>query len=160
MTLIRWNPIKNLSRWPFDLPANVLPMRNDFDAIDNLFGSFREWFPVEDSGAGIWPRVDVVEQDVKFLVTMELPGVEKKDVIISVADDVLTVKGEKRNRSEAKDSSVRRFERSYGSFERSFTLPTAAKPDAIEAEFTEGVLTITIPKAEEVVPKQIDVRIK
>jgi HSP20 family protein len=159
MTLIRWKPIRDVSRWSpaSDLATEFFSMQRE---IDRMFDRFRDGASVEDSGAYIRPHVDIVEEDVRYLVTMELPGVEKKDVKITVAGDVLTVRGEKKQKTEAKEDGIRRFERTYGSFERSFNLPQTVKSDGIDAEFHDGVLTIAIPKAEEAVPKQIDVRIK
>jgi HSP20 family protein len=106
------------------------------------------------------PAVDIAEGDNDFVVRMELPGVNKEDVKITMQEGILTVRGEKKQEKESKESDYHRAERSYGSFQRSFTLPTAVRADAIDASFRDGVLNISLPKAEEARPKQIDVKVK
>jgi HSP20 family protein len=109
----------------------------------------------------VWtPAVDVAEHDDEYLVKVELPGVAKDDVKITMQENILTVRGEKKQEKETKESDYHRVERSYGSFQRSFTLPTTVKNDKIEAAYKDGILTITLPKAEEAKPKQIDVKVK
>ena len=104
------------------------------------------------------PKVEVQENGKTYTITMELPGVEQKDVKVLVEDDVLTVSGEKH--VERSDEKTHYSERSYGSFTRSFTLPADADRSAITAKFTKGVLTLEIPKTAEapVQGKQIEVK--
>ena len=87
-------------------------------------------------------------------------GLSEKDVQVSVTDDVLTLKGEKTQENEQDDQKYHRVERSYGRFQRSFTLPANLNPEAIKAKFTNGVLTVSIPKAEEVQPKEIQISVE
>jgi len=105
------------------------------------------------------PRADVSERGDAYVIKAELPGVSKDDVKITLDENVLTVKGEKKQEKEEKDRNYHRVERSYGSFERSFRLPTSVKSDKIDAMYKDGVLTITLPKAEEAKPKEIEVKV-
>ena len=156
MSLVRWNPVRDLSAFPSD----VLSMRKE---INRLFDNFFQGDLADTTSAftSAWvPAVDIAEHEGDFVVRMELPGVKKDDVKITMQEGVLTVKGEKRQEKESKGLDYHRVERSYGSFQRSFTLPTAVKSENIDASFTDGVLQIALPKAEEAKPKQIDVRVK
>ena len=156
MSIIRWNPVRDLSTFPTDM----LSMRDDFNRlIDGFFRGEPSDTTAPFTSAWI-PAVDIAEHENDFVVRMELPGVAKEDVNITILEDILTVKGEKKQDRESKGSNYHRVERSYGSFQRSFTLPTAVKADRIDATFANGVLSITLPKAEESKPKQIDVKVK
>jgi HSP20 family protein len=106
------------------------------------------------------PAVDIAELENEYVVKMELAGVNRDDVKISLESNILTIKGEKKQDKEEKNENVHRVERSYGSFQRSFTLPTKVKSDNIDAVFKEGVLSISLPKTVEAKPKQIEVKIK
>jgi HSP20 family protein len=105
------------------------------------------------------PAIDIVEDEKAYRLTAELPGLEEKDVDISVSGDMLTLKGEKSQDAEHKDKNYTLSERSYGSFQRSFWLPDGVDRDKIEAVFAKGVLTITLPKAPGTAgPKKITVK--
>jgi HSP20 family protein len=106
------------------------------------------------------PTVDVEEKKEEYLIKAELPGVKKEDVTVSIENGLLTVKGEKKFEKEEKDKKHHLVECSYGSFMRSFTLPTGAKAEMVNAEFKDGVLKLTVPKTEEEKTKQIDIKIK
>ena len=110
------------------------------------------------STAELMPAVDVAENDTEYVVTAELPGTKKEDVTVEIHDNVLTVRGEKRNEREEKKEHRRYVERSYGTFSRSFTLPPNANGDKIVASFNEGVLSITIPKAEDAKPRAVTIK--
>jgi HSP20 family protein len=106
------------------------------------------------------PAVDIIERDVEYEVRMELPGVLKNDVKINIENNVLTIRGEKRQQSNEEEKGYRRVERSYGAFQRSFNLPTSVRPDKTDATVADGVLTVRLPKAEEARPKEIEVNVK
>jgi len=156
MSLIRWNPSRELSTFPTD----ILNMQRE---INKMFNSlFRG--DVQDEGnliPSVWtPAVDVAEHENQYIVKVELPGVAKDDVKITMQEDVLTIRGEKKQETETKDSNFHRVERSYGSFQRSFSLPTRVKNETIEASYKDGILTVALPKAEEAKLKQIEVKVK
>ena len=104
------------------------------------------------------PSMDVTDDDDKVVVSAELPGVDIKDVDVSVSGNVLTLKGEKKDEHEEKKDNYYHRERWSGSFQRSITLPDAIDPDKVNAEMKDGVLRVTFPKREEVKPKQISVK--
>ena len=155
MSLVRWNPARDLATWPSDLFGIQREMNRLFD---NFFrGDVRD----EDSALMAWtPAVDIAEHDDEYLVKVELPGVNKEDVKITLESNILTIRGEKKQEKETKKENYHRIERNYGSFQRSFTLPTVVKSDKIDAVYKDGVLSISLPKAEEAKPKQIEVKLK
>jgi HSP20 family protein len=95
------------------------------------------------------PAVDVVEKENAFQISAELPGLDEKDVEVTVADDVLTIKGEKKEEKEEKDKNYYRSERRFGSFQRVFEMPSGVDQNKIEASFQKGVLKVTLPKTPE-----------
>ena len=103
-------------------------------------------------------RMDVTRADDTYTVKAEMPGVKKDDVTVEVHENVLTIRGEKKSEREEKKDKTHWIERSYGSFSRSFTLPPAAVVDEMKASFKDGVLTLEIPKKEEVKPRQISIK--
>ena len=104
--------------------------------------------------------MDVAETEGEVVVKAEVPGIDPKEINISLSGDVLTVKGEKKSEREEKKENYHLVERSYGAFLRSVTLPAAVNADKIEANYDKGVLTITCPKKEKVKPKQIQIKAK
>jgi HSP20 family protein len=136
--------------------------RNDFLSVHNemnhLFDNFFTGWPEPKKGLleGEWiPSIDVAETDDNITVTAEIPGIKQEEVDIAITDDVLTLKGEKKEEKEIKEKNYCRIERSYGSFQRSVRLPSGVKGDEAKAAYKDGILTITIPKTEEVKPKHI-----
>ena len=107
-----------------------------------------------------FPVADVVEGERDYRVTAELPGMSEKDIEIALAGDVLTLKGEKKEEHEGKGQNRYVSERRYGLFQRSFALPEDADPEKIEAEFKNGVLTVTLPKRPEAQAKQRKIEVK
>jgi HSP20 family protein len=156
MSLIRWNPNRELGSFPSD----ILSMQREINRMFDTF--FRGGLSDETALApSAWsPAVDIAEHDNEYVVKMEIPGVDKGDVKITMRDGVLTVSGEKKSEKESKGSSYHRVERSYGTFERSFSLPSSVKADNIDAVFKDGILSITLPKSETSKPKQIEVKVK
>ena len=149
MKLVRWNP----------RAYRPMPMLYEGLAktMDELFGSSFDRF---DLGKFDWePRVDVEELEDRFEVTAELPGLEKDNMDIEVRDNVLTIKGERKSTEEKNGKRYHVCERTYGSFERSFSLPENVKTDNIEAAYKDGVLKINIPKTEPVKPKEIKIKV-
>lgn len=128
-----------------------------FDRFSGRFGmpSLRRMFDMEpalreESTFGFAaPVVDIAEDETAYRISAELPGLEAKDVEISISGDTLVLRGEKREEKEQKDKNYYMSERAYGSFRRSFTLPDGVDRDKIAADLAKGVLTITLPKTKE-----------
>jgi HSP20 family protein len=139
-------------------------------AMDDLFDHFFHGFdldPLWDSRerwpglASFTPRIDITEDDKRLTVTAELPGLEEKDLSVSLADDVLTIKGEKKEETEEKkERGCYRAERSYGSFERAIALPDGLDVDKAAAELKSGVLTVSFPKRPDVQKKRKEISVK
>lgn len=113
--------------------------------IDRVFDSFANWRGGFEPGA-FTPSMNVCETDKTIEVTTDLPGIDEKDVEISIANDILSIRGEKKAEKEEKGKNYRLYERSHGSFERALALPPGIKPDDITASMSKGVLKITLPK--------------
>ena len=116
----------------------------EFNMLNKRWG--QPWFPREPFFRAEWPRVDFTENDDAITMSVELPGVEKDDLQIDVTDNMISIRGEKRKEEEKKGRHYHRVERSYGSFQRSFTLPAEVDKEKTEAKFKDGVLSITLPK--------------
>jgi len=113
-----------------------------------------------DGGTTAWvPPVDISEQADAIRITAEVPGVKPEDVQISLEGNVLTIHGTKQQVEEERTERVHRYERTYGAFERSFTLPATVDPRGIKATYDHGVLTLTLPKVEQAKPRQIPVEV-
>jgi HSP20 family protein len=151
MTVVRWRPInQSVVRWdPFqDVGDLQSEMNRMFD------GFFGRSMPGLDR---VWaPAVDVFETKDDLVVRAELPGMTEKDVDVSITGDILTLKGERGAAADGQES-VHRSERWYGKFERSLTLPIPIQADKVKATYRDGVLTIQLPKAEEVKPRAIKI---
>lgn len=128
--------------------------RGEMDRMFDRFGlpSFRRMFEMEPGWRGgapfsfSAPPIDMSEDEKSYKITAELPGLDVKDVDVQVTGDMLVIKGEKRQESEEKNKNYHFSERNYGVFQRSFDLPSSVDRDKVTAEFTKGVLTITLPK--------------
>lgn len=127
--------------------------------FDNFFSDFSP-ARFEEGFGGYFPNIDVKETDKEIRVEAELPGLDDKDIDISVSDDVLTLRGEKRMEKEEKESGYYRMERSYGSFHRDIALPCEVDSENVEARFRKGILTIRLPKKPEVQRKARKIAIK
>lgn len=147
MELVPWRPFG----------GELSSLRREMDNLWNRF--FGETPLARRVAEEWWPTVDMSETKDSFIVKAELPGLDAKDVEVSISGDVLTIKGEKKKEEEEKDEHHYRAERYYGSFQRSFQLPTSIKADKIEAAFDKGVLKVTLPKVEEAKKKRIEVKV-
>ncbi len=119
-----------------------------------------DWQAPENATTAWVPAVDVFEQPDNIRIVAEVPGVKPEDVKISVEGNVLTIHGTKQQTAEESTERVHRYERVYGAFERSFTLPATVDPNGIKASYEHGVLTVTLPKVEKARPKQIEVQVR
>ena len=148
---------------PVSRDRNVAGLSNPFMSlqreIDRLFDDFSRGMPTfGGNGSNLMPNIDVTETDKEIEITAELPGLEEKDVQINVADNLLTIRGEKKAEKEEKDKNYRLVERSYGSFERTLELPDGVNTDAIKANIAKGVLKVTVPKPAPAQAKKIEVK--
>jgi HSP20 family protein len=166
-----------------DVPVEVKKAPQAATAVPEMWGSFRSemdrLFDRFARGFGLpslrsmadfeapWrsfifsaPPIDISEDDKGYKISAELPGLDAKDVEVSVSGDRLVLKGEKRQEQEEKNKNYYHSERTYGSFQRSFELPASVDRDKIAADFSKGVLTITMPKAAEVQKQQKKIEIK
>jgi HSP20 family protein len=105
------------------------------------------------------PAVDVTEGEQELVVSADLPGIDPQQVEITVQENILTLTGERKAESESKDESYHRVERAYGSFSRSFVLPSTVDETKVSAEYRDGVLRVHLPKREEAKPRKIDVKL-
>ena len=146
MALIRWDPFREISTLQ--------------ERMNRLFSEMARRSPVaeEEMIQGAWiPPVDIFETGDSIVIKAELPGISKEDITLEVKENTLTIKGEKKFEKDVKEESYHRVERSYGAFQRAFSLPGTVQQDKVKAKFRDGILEITIPKAEEAKPKQIKV---
>jgi HSP20 family protein len=132
------------------------------ERMNRLFSDVRAQAPVRGGEIvqGAWiPAVDIFETNEAIVLKAELPGITAQDISVEVKDNTLTLKGEKKFEKEVKEENYHRVERSYGSFQRAFTLPGTILQEKVKAEFKDGILEITLPKVEEAKPKQVKVEI-
>src|SRR5690349_15422147 len=154
--LIPWGRSNNRAPVPYrdDDRSPFLSLHREMNRVfDDFFRDFDMRLPMM-GGAGFaagWPQIDLAETDKEVTVTAELPGLDDKDVELLVEDGMLTLRGEKRSETEDKDRQV--SERFYGRFERNIPLATDVQTDKAEARFRNGVLTVTLPKNPEALPK-------
>jgi HSP20 family protein len=128
--------------------------RDDFGDFNSFFGLS----PSAHRAPSFTPAVDVVEQDSAYVLKAEVPGLAPNELEITVENDVLTLKGERKHEHEENRGGYRRVERSYGSFTRSFVLPQGTNAEAIEAKAENGVLSVTIPKPATATPRKIEIK--
>ena len=139
--------------------GNLTGLRQLNRMLDDAFGGW----PFKNQGAitSAWiPPCDIMEDGDGVRIVMEIPGVVPDDVRLSLENNMLTIRGEKRQQEEreSQERRVHRYERSYGMFERTFALPNTVDPEKIEADFDGGVLTVTLPKSEKMRPREIRVK--
>ena len=142
--------------------ATRRPVGNLFNLHNEMGKIFGDLFASQESETNgdptSWmPTVDISEMENGFEIRAELPGVTESDVNVSVTDNLLTIKGEKRQEKETDNKNYHRLERRYGSFQRSFTLPRNVETADIKAGYKDGVLTLTIPKVEAAKPTEIPI---
>ena len=141
MTLVKWNPNQYLASLP--------------NFLENWFDNFSSNAQLSDH---LWsPSVDIVESKESYELAVEIPGLNKNDIHISLEDSVLRLSGERKQESKSENKNYHHIEITFGRFERSFRLPKNVKTDQINAKYKDGILKVEIPKAEEVKPKEITV---
>jgi HSP20 family protein len=132
--------------------------------MDRMFEDWPRFLSrhIEEEGLrGEWmPAVDIHETKGSFEVIADLPGFDAKDVDVSVQENTLTIRGERKREEIEENETLHRVEREYGVFERSFTLPRSADPEKIQAKYKDGVLSLSVPKREESKPKSLKVNVE
>src|SRR5436190_2487741 len=153
-SLIHWQR-PHLATWPAF--GQLTGLR---DEIDRLFEApLAELARTSQLLSGWTPALDMYEDKDNVYVRAELPGMKKEDIDVSLHNGSLNISGERKNEEEFKDAEVYRSERFVGRFQRALTLPTPVAADQIKAQYKDGILNITLPKADEAKPKQIDVKV-
>ena len=148
MALVKYNPLRELRS-----------MQEQMNKLLNL--SWNHDLSGEDLKEGIWqPSVDIYETEDSIVIKAELPDVDQKDTEVRIEDSTLILRGERKHEGEVKKENYHRIERYFGTFQRSFSLPTTVQQDNVSATCERGVLTITLPKKEDTRPKQIKVEVK
>jgi HSP20 family protein len=145
-----------ITRWT----ANPDLYRNPFDRLFNqAFNDFLGPVATEEvSNRRFLPAVDIRETQDALTLIAELPGLKRENVHITLENSVLTISGERTFEKDAKEENYHRIERAYGTFSRSFTLPANVATEKVDASFTDGVLTITLPKSDEAKPRKISIK--
>jgi len=145
MAIIRWDPFRDM-----------VTLREKMNRMfEDVFTGRSE---DKDLSASTWaPAVDIFETESELVMTVEVPGIDEKDIEIKIEDNTLTLKGERKFEKETKEENYHRIERSYGSFYRAFTLPNSIDPDKIQAEHENGVLKITMAKRQELKPRKVKI---
>jgi HSP20 family protein len=150
MAITRWDPFREFAT-----------LQNQMNRL------FQDYQPTRTGQSGeefmttgtFVPPVDIFEDEHNITLKLEVPGIDQNDIDVRVENSTLTVRGERKFEKDVKEENFHRIERSYGSFSRSFTLPNSVNPEQVNAEYNNGVLTITLAKRAEAKPKQIKVNI-
>jgi HSP20 family protein len=139
-----------LRPWGFDRGIHRL--------FEDLLDFPKDWeFPIRMEEG--FPKVDISETTQQYDVRAEIPGMKKEDIKVSVNKNVLTLSGEKKEEKKTDDKKYHRVESYYGSFQRGFVLPEGIKADKVTADFKDGVLTVTVPKSEEIREKTVEIKV-
>jgi HSP20 family protein len=148
MAIVRWEPFRDLVTTQ--------------DRFNRLFNdTFARVFGSEEPTSRTWmPPVDIYETEDNLVLKAELPGINPNDVEVRVEDNTLFLKGERKFEKEVKEENLHRVERSYGGFSRTFALPSSINAEKVQAEYKDGILTLTMPKREEAKPKTIKINVQ
>jgi HSP20 family protein len=148
MSIVRFEPFKDL-----------ISMQDKMNRLfEDSFLRSRDDEEISTQGT-CSPVVDIYEKKDSIVLKAEIPGLDKNDFSVTIKENILTIKGEKKQENDVEKDRLHRVERTYGSFERSFTLPKTVDQEKLEAEYRNGVLVITLPKVPEAKPKQIEVSV-
>ncbi len=145
MAITRWNPMRELM--------------GVHDQLSRFFDDYWTRPGERETDYGTWaPAVDLREEDKRYVIEADMPGVKKEDIEINLENNVLSIRGERKFEGEVNKDTYHRIERAYGKFVRSFTLPARVAADRITATHKDGILEVVVPKAEESLPKKIEVK--
>ena len=150
MAVVRWDPLHELAEMSERLNRVVSRQGNGpMDGNGQEIMTTADWIPT----------VDISETEAEFAIQVDLPGVKKEDVKVTMENGVLTIRGERQQRQTEQGRKFHRVEASYGRFVRSFTLPDTVEATNVRAEYANGILNLHLPKSEKAKPRQIDVKI-
>lgn len=141
--LVGWSPIREIARLEKEM--------------EDVFGRLPAW-PWGDRSAGWAPAVDMIDQKDELILRADLPGLDEKDIEVTMQDGTVTIRGERKEEKEEKKEDYYCCERRYGAFARTLMLPTSVDPDKVKATFSRGVLEIHLPKAKEAKGKKVEVK--
>ena len=161
MNLIPWRKKRESDEGREPSETSLANLRHDMDSLfDRFFRDPWSWGDSDSPASGLMnmPRTDLADTENEVTVTMELPGVDPKNVDISITGDVLTVRGEKKEEKKERKKNYHYVERQHGSFHRSVQLPSTVDPSKVDATFKDGVLSVSVAKNPEAKPKRITVR--
>lgn len=132
-----------------------------YSSLYNLFNTFFSDYSSKENEPRVFlkPRTDIHETEKDITLDVELPGLNKKDITVSIKDDIITVSGERNHKQETNTNNFSRVERHYGKFQRSFWLPDMVNSESISAKYSNGLLTLTLPKIEKAIPKEIPISV-
>ncbi len=148
MSIVRWEPFRDFAE-----------IQDRMNRLVNVVSAGRGWEEPMTRGAWV-PSVDVHQSaDRELVFAVELPGMKREDIDVTVEHNTLTIRGERKQSTDVKEEQYHRVERAYGTFSRSFSLPETVDSAKVRAEYKEGVLTLTVPMREEAKPKQIEVKV-
>lgn len=155
MSLIKWRPSQGLDRWDA-FGSEIGNLRHE---MDRLFSLMMPGFEIgsEDS---MFPSAELQDKGDKFALKLEVPGMKPEDMDIQVADDLVTIKGERQSETSTEDEGVTRSEFHYGKFSRRIALPASVKSDEVVAEYKDGILNLVLPKQAKDAQKTVKVEIK
>ena len=154
--IMPWNPLRELDSFGQRLNRLMERFPRDFQPAYSLFTPSQE----SEDTPGKWnPAADISETDKAYRVKVDMPEVQEKDLKVTMKNGILEITGERKSELEEKDAKHHRIERSYGRFERCFSMPEDANPNAITATYQQGVLTVTVPKTENPQAKEITVKV-
>jgi HSP20 family protein len=147
MRLARYREVLPDAGWtrPFEMQSRMQRMLSELMA------------PQQPEGLGWVPAIDVLETDTEVVIRADLPGMKKDEVLLEIADGTLVIKGEKKEEKEEKKAEYRLIERSWGAFERRFTLPSSVDAEGIRAEFVDGVLEVHMPKTAKAAGRRVEI---
>lgn len=148
-------PVRRL--YPF---GGLTPFHREFDRLFDRLFTGRDWLPWPEMTEGFLPALEAYAEDGQFHVRAELPGIDPKEVDVSVVDNRLTIKGERKTSEEKKEAGYYLREIAHGRFERTVMLPEGADTDKINARYDKGVLEITVPLKEAVAPKKVAIEVQ
>lgn len=136
-------------------------VRSPFRDLESRLNRVFSGLPVDPEwNVGSWlPAIDIHEDDDKYTLSADLPGLQKEDITLTVVDNILTLKGERRKQAETNEKGYHRVERAYGTFQRAFQIPGGVDAAKVEAKFEHGVLQVSLPKPEAAKPRNIEVKV-